>query len=145
MKSSEGQKHVRNILEAPVSSTEHHTKEVLSNSLLGFPGGSGRKNLPANAGDAGSIPGSGRSPGGGPGNSRILAWRVPWTEKPGRLVHRVAKSQTRLKQLSACTHTHTQALVCVRYCGSGVSKPDFSPAGHLVEQTDGMHSPHRGL
>ena len=26
------------------------------------------KNLPANAGDAGSIPGSGRSPGGGHGN-----------------------------------------------------------------------------
>ena len=26
------------------------------------------KNLPANAGDTGSIPGSGRSPGGGPGN-----------------------------------------------------------------------------
>ena len=31
--------------------------------LLGFPGGSVVKNLPANAGDAGSVPGSGRSPG----------------------------------------------------------------------------------
>ena len=30
--------------------------------LAGFPGGSVIKNLPANAGDAGSIPGSGRSP-----------------------------------------------------------------------------------
>ena len=28
-----------------------------------FPGGTGVKNLPADAGDAGSIPGSGRSPG----------------------------------------------------------------------------------
>ena len=35
---------------------------------LGFPGGSVVKNLPANTGDAGSIPGSGRSPGGGNGN-----------------------------------------------------------------------------
>ena len=38
----------------------------------GFPGGSVVKNLPANAGhtgDAGSIPGSERSPGGGHGNS----------------------------------------------------------------------------
>ena len=38
---------------------------------VGFPGGSGVKNLPADAGDAGdvnSIPGSGRSPGGGNGN-----------------------------------------------------------------------------
>ena len=32
-----------------------------------LPGGSVVKNLPANAGDAGSIPGSGRSPGGGNG------------------------------------------------------------------------------
>ena len=34
----------------------------------GFLGGSVVKNPPANAGDAGSIPGSGRSPGGGNGN-----------------------------------------------------------------------------
>ena len=35
---------------------------------LGFPGGSVAKNLTANARDAGSIPGSGRSPGEGNGN-----------------------------------------------------------------------------
>ena len=56
------------------------------------------KNLPANAGDLGSIPGSGRFPGEGNGNplqySRLEnsmdrgAW---WAT-----VHRVAKSQTRL-------------------------------------------------
>jgi len=37
-------------------------------SSTGFPGGTGGKDLPANAGDirnAGLIPGSGRSPGGG--------------------------------------------------------------------------------
>ena len=34
----------------------------------GFPGGSGVKNPPANAEDAGSIPGSRRSPGEGNGN-----------------------------------------------------------------------------
>ena len=47
------------------------------------------KNLPANAGDIrdeGSIPGSGRPPGGLYGtHSSILAWRIPWTEEPGRL------------------------------------------------------------
>ena len=26
----------------------------------------------------------------------ILAWRIPWTEEPGGLVHGVAKSQTQL-------------------------------------------------
>ena len=29
-------------------------------------------------------------------HSSILAWRIPWTEEPGGLVHGVAKSQTRL-------------------------------------------------
>ena len=63
------------------------------------------KNLPANTGDvrdAGLIPGSGRSPGGGQGNPLQYsclenpmdrgAW---WTT-----VHGVAKSQTQLKRLS---------------------------------------------
>ena len=36
--------------------------------IWGFPGGSVVKNLPASAGDLGSIPGSGRSPGEGNGN-----------------------------------------------------------------------------
>ena len=35
---------------------------------MGFPDGSVVKNLPANAGDSGSILGSGRSPGEGDGN-----------------------------------------------------------------------------
>ena len=37
-------------------------------SIEGFPGGSVVKNLPANAEDVGSVPGSGRSPGEGNGN-----------------------------------------------------------------------------
>ena len=47
------------------------------------------KNLPTNAGDSrhlGSIPESGRSPGEEMAtHSSILAWRIPWTEEPGRL------------------------------------------------------------
>ena len=96
------------------------------------------KNPPANAGDPGSIPGSGRFPGGGHGNplqyfwaslvaqmlnnpravletwvrsldwedpleegmathSSILAWRIPWTEEPGRPQSiGLQKSQTQL-------------------------------------------------
>ena len=93
---------------------------------LSFPGDPVVKNLPANAGDTGSIPGSERSPGGGnvtrssilgtslvaqmvkrlptmqetwvqslgrkdllekemATHSSILAWKIPWTEEPGRL------------------------------------------------------------
>ena len=45
------------------------------------------KQLPAcNEGDLGSIPGLGRSPGeGNATHSSTLAWRIPWTEDPGRL------------------------------------------------------------
>ena len=50
-----------------------------------FPGDSVVKNPPANAGDAGSIPGLERSPGVGHGNPLYLAWRIPWTEEPGKL------------------------------------------------------------
>ena len=53
---------------------------------MSFPGGSALKNLPANAGDAGSIPESGRSPGEEMAtHSSILAWEVPWTGGFGRL------------------------------------------------------------
>ena len=45
------------------------------------------KNLPANAGDVrdmGSIPGSGRSPGGGHGNPlQCYCVETPWTEELG--------------------------------------------------------------
>jgi len=47
-----------------------------------FPGDSAVKNLPASAGDAGSIPGWGRSPGeGNATHSSTLAWEIPWTEE----------------------------------------------------------------
>ena len=41
--------------------------------------------------------------------SSILAWRIPWTEEPGRLqrVQRVAKSWTQLKQFSTNTRAFT--------------------------------------
>ena len=64
-----------------------------------FPGGAEVKNLPANgrdAGDSGSIPGSGGPPGGGHGNS--LQYSCP--ENPmdrgawRATVHRVTKSWT---------------------------------------------------
>ena len=92
---------------------------------MGFSGSSASKESTCNAGDPGSIPGSGRSPGEGIGyplqyswaslmaqmvknlsamretwirsldwedplekemamHSSILAWRIPWTEEPGK-------------------------------------------------------------
>ena len=49
-------------------------------------GGSDGKASACNAGDPGSIPGSGRSPGGGHGNPlQYSCLEIPWTEEPGRL------------------------------------------------------------
>ena len=85
----------------------------------GLPGGSVEKNLPAKQGTAGDsgaslIPGSGRSPGERHGNPLQYsclenpmgrgAW---WATVPG-----VAKSQTRLKQLS--THAPSLSVLYLR-------------------------------
>ena len=53
-------------------------------ATLSFPGGSDGKESACKAGDPGSIPGLGRSPGEGNGNPLhgVLAWRIPWTEEP---------------------------------------------------------------
>ena len=74
----------------------------IDSNVGGFPDGSAVKNSPAVAtGDTGSIPGSGRSPGGGHGN-RL---QYPCLENPVHRevwwakVHRVAKSRTRLKRV----------------------------------------------
>ena len=63
------------------------------------------KNLPASVGDArngGLIPGLGRSPGGGHGNSLQYSCLETPVDTPvwWATVHRVAKTRTRLKQLS---------------------------------------------
>ena len=51
-----------------------------------FPGGSVVKNMPANAGDAGSIPGwEDYLEKEMATHSSILAWEIPRTEEPGRL------------------------------------------------------------
>ena len=55
-----------------------------------FPGGSGGKASAYNAGDPGSIPGSGRSPG--EGNDNPLQYSC--LENPMDIVHRVSKSWT---------------------------------------------------
>ena len=71
--------------------------------LKGFLNGSAGKESACSAGDtrdAGSIPGSGRTPPEKEMATRssILAWRTPRTEEPGRLHtdHGVAKTWTQL-------------------------------------------------
>ena len=50
----------------------------------GSSGGSDGKESTCNAEDLDLVPGLGRSPGeGNSTHSSLLAWRIPWTEKPG--------------------------------------------------------------
>ena len=69
---------------------------------MAFPGDSDGKESACSAGDQGSVPGLGRSPGGGNATcSSILAGKIPWRGAWRATVHGVSKSQTRLN-----THTH---------------------------------------
>ena len=53
---------------------------------VGFPHSSVSKESACNAGDLGSIPGSGTSPGEeNATHFNILSWRILWTEEPVRL------------------------------------------------------------
>ena len=52
---------------------------------MGFPGGSDGKESACSAGDPGLIPGSERLPKACQPTPSILAWEIPWTEKPGGL------------------------------------------------------------
>ena len=58
-------------------------KVVADTELLCVKGDSGSKESACNAGDLGSIPGSGRSPGDGNGYPfQYFSWRIPRTEEP---------------------------------------------------------------
>ena len=81
-----------------------------------LPGGSVEKNLPANAGgagatgDVGSIPGWGRSPGGGNGNPLQYSYLENPMERGAwwATAHGVTKSWTPIStRARARTHTHT--------------------------------------
>ena len=69
---------------------------------MGFPAGSGVKNLPTmQETKARSLGGKDPLEEGMASHSSILAWRIPWTEEPGGLQSEGSQSQTRLKRLSS--------------------------------------------
>ena len=85
-----------------------------------FPGGSDGKESAENAGDPGSIPESGRSPGEGNGNPlQVSCLENPVDKGAWRaLVHCVTESLTRLKRLS--THRERKFIVTFRSAWSHV-------------------------
>ena len=62
-------------------------------------------------------------------HSSILAWRIPWTEEPGRLYSPWARSDSdKTEQLSSCW----RAGLCCECCRWGVNKIE-SDRGGLME------------
>ena len=95
---------------------------------------------------AGWIPRSGRSPGVGNDNhSNMLAWRIPWTEKPGGL--QSMGSQKSWTQLSGWAHTHWGCLECDKL--SWVVRAAQASFQYLLRIQEGMEgstalTAHRG-
>ena len=98
------------------------------------------KTFLVNAGDAGLIPGLGRSPGEGNGNTlQYFAWKIPWTEESGGLycalrererqrdtdtqthkdiqtnTHMMCPVRERERERERDTHTHTHTIHRHRY------------------------------
>ena len=88
----------------------YHLSHLRLKLMMGFPNGSDDKEYTCNTGDLGSIPGSGRSPGGGHGNQlhyscqenphgqRSLVGYSSWGHKESDMTERLS---------TAHTHTHT--------------------------------------
>ena len=76
--------------------------------LPGFPGGAVVKNPPVTAGDAGLIPGSGRSPGGG--NSNLLQYSWLGNPMDGGAWWGTVHGGHKESDTTECTHTHTHTL-----------------------------------
>ena len=104
------------------------------------------KNLPENAGDrrnVDSVPGLGRSPGGGHGNplqysclENSMRWGAQWAT-----VHRVTKSWTPLKWLSIHTHT-TLGQSCVKHMGDWSTTAQEGPQKNSRALTScSVHTP----
>ena len=116
-----------------------------SQTITGFPGGSVVKNPPVNAGNAGSIPGLGRSPREGNDNPLKYSCLKNSMDKGVRwvTVHGVAESdstneqQQQMKQSSSPANPFFQGCVCVcakslQSCLTLCDPMDCSPPGSSV-------------
>ena len=96
---------------------------------MGFPGSSAGKESACNAGDLGSIPGLGRSPGEGKGYWEVLQYSG-LENSMDYIVHGVTKNQTRLSDfyfLSLSGNT-TKVILIYQLVESGYDI-DFNIAG----------------
>ena len=75
---------------------------VIALLYMSFPDGSDDKESGCSAGDLGSILGSGRSLEKEMAtHSSTIAWKIPWTEEPGRLQSVGSENCTRLSNITS--------------------------------------------
>ena len=103
--------------------------------LMGFSGGPLVENPPTNAGDLGSIPGSGRSLGEGNGNPlQYSCLGNPVDREAWRAIdQRVTKRQTQLKQLNSNSMSVSGGLKnggMSTWAADGTTKPHFWRTTH---------------
>ena len=126
---------------------------------ISISGGKVVKTLLANAGDtgeAGSIPGSGRSSGEGIAtHSSKLAWGIPWTEEPGRQqsmgLQRVRHYRAHTLESDTTEHTRSQLQwdLTIRkslgqrgtWAGSFTTSGEPSLLGRAHRASQGPHGP----
>ena len=115
--------------------------------LAGFPGGSEVKASACNAGDLGSIPASGRCPGGGHGNPlQYSCLKNPMDRGDWRAtVYRVVKSRTRLPRHSMHTPGSSRASAVAQLLkNSPVVEESACSAGDLGSDPGSERSPGEG-
>ena len=130
---------------------------------LGFPGGSDNKESTCSAGDPGSIPGSGRSPGGGlpggghghprqysclenPHGQRSLAGYSPWgheeLDTTERLTQEARKSSApRTAHRRQAEHLLSHQTAACPMTGSSPSPPQWLPLGKERRRQTKSHLP----
>ena len=83
----------------PVPALFHRNQDLRAQH--GFPGGVEGKESTCNAGDTGSVPGSGRFPGEGNGNLlQYSCLEIPWREEPGWLQSTGSQKSDTTEQLT---------------------------------------------
>ena len=105
----------------------------------GFPGGSEVKVFACNVGDLGSIPGLGRSPGGGNGNPlQYSCLEIPWAEELDR-VQSMGSGRVRHDWTTECTHTHRY--ICPTTTKAGMNAKGRSRHNCNVRSQRGQSKP----
>ena len=124
---------------------------------MGFAGGSNGKESAHHAGDPGSIPGSGRLPGGEHGNSllysclenprgqRSLAGYSPWGHKEADTTKRLSQHSTAQHHLSQTPEELSSSNLAMFWAASSPvpqpSPPPFPPKTHCTSRQSAKPSP----